>query len=82
MILFYWSTVRWYIRNTVVYQFFAHLIWVPKLGKPEEKVFVNVNIDILCKCFSFLAYQRSMQLLYETLDTLIETLAAFTVRQS
>ena len=39
-------------------------------------------MDISCKYFSFLAYQRSVQLLYETLDTLIEALTAFTVRQS
>ena len=32
--------------------------------------------------FSFLAYQKSVQLLYETLNTLIEALATFTVRQS
>ena len=37
---------------------------------------------ISCEYFSFLAYQRSEQLLYEMLDTLIEPLAAFTVKQS
>ena len=46
-----------------------------------KSFFVKVNIDILCNCFSFLVYQRSVQLLYEMLDTLIEALAAFTVRQ-
>ena len=39
-------------------------------------------MGILNKHFSFSAYQRSVQLLYETLDTLIEALTAFTVRQS
>ena len=37
-------------------------------------VCVKVNIGILCEYFSFLAYQRSVQLLYETLNTLIEAL--------
>ena len=41
---------------------------------------MKVNIDILCKYFSFLTYQRSVQLLYETLDILIEVLTAFTVQ--
>ena len=35
---------------------------------------MNVNKDVLCKYFSFLAYQRSI--LYETLDTLIDALTA------
>ena len=49
---------------------FGHiLIWVPKLGKPGKKFHVKVNIDILCKYFSFLAYQGSVQLLYEKSDT-------------
>ena len=43
-------------------------------------MFVKVNIDISCIYFSFLAYQRSVQLFHETLDTLIEALTAFTVR--
>ena len=43
--------------------------------------FVKVNINILCKKFSFLVDQRSVQLLYETLDTLIEALTACTVSQ-
>ena len=67
---------------TAVYRFWAHLILAPKLGKPGKKKFAKVNIDILCKYFSFLAYQRSVQLLYETLDKLIEALTAFTIRQS
>ena len=45
----------------MVYRFWAYLIWV-SLGKN----FVKVNTDILRKYFSFLAYQRSVQLLYET----------------
>ena len=70
-----------YFRSTwtVVYWFWAHLIWVPKLGETGEKI-VQVNIDIWCKYFSVL-YQRSVQLLYEMLETLIEALTAFTVRQ-
>ena len=43
---------------------------------------MKVNKDISRKYFSFLAYQRSLQFLYETLDTLIETLTAFTDRQT
>ena len=35
---------------------------------------MKVNKDVLCKYFSFLAYQRSI--LYETLDTLIDALTA------
>ena len=56
---------RVYFRSiwTVVYQFWAHLIWRPNF-------FLKVNIDISCKCF-FLAYQRSFQLLHKTLDILI-----------
>ena len=42
---------------------------------------MKVNIDISCKYFSSLAYQRSVQFLYEALDTLIEALTAFTVRR-
>ena len=45
------------------------------------KKIVKVNKDIWCKYFSVLAYQRSVQLLYETVDILIEALTAFTVRQ-
>ena len=66
---------------TAIYQFWAHLIWGYKLVKPGN-FFVKVNMGILNKHFSFLAYQRSVQLLYETLDTLIAALTAFTVRQS
>ena len=61
--------------GTVIYQLWAHLIWVLKFCKPGKKFSVKVNIDILCN-------QRSVQLLYETLDILIEALGAFTVRQS
>ena len=43
-------------------------------------IFCGVNIDISRKHFSFLAYQRRVQLL--TLDKLIEALTAFKVRQS
>ena len=43
---------------------------------------MKLNIDILWKYFTFLAYQRSVQLLYELLDTFIEALTAFTIRQS
>ena len=73
-------STRGYFRSiwTAVYQFWAHVIWEPKLGKPGEK---NPCKQILCKYFSFLAYQESVPLLYETLDTLIEALTAFTVRQ-
>ena len=38
---------------------------------------MKISIDIWCKYFSFLTYQRSVLLFYETLDTLIEALAAF-----
>ena len=62
---------------TAVYQFWAHLILAPKLGKPGKKFFVKVNIDILHKYFSFLAYQRNVQFLHEMLDTLIAALTAF-----
>ena len=65
-----------------VYRFWTHLIQFPKLSKPWKKCFVKVNLDILCKYFSFLAYQRGVQLLYEKLDTLIEALTDFTVKQS
>ena len=67
--------------RTAVYRFWAHLILPPKLGKSGKKNFVKVNIDISCKYSSFLAYRRRVQLLYEMLDTLIEALAAFTMRQ-
>ena len=39
-----------------------------------KKKIVKVNIDVSCKYFSFLAYQISVKLLYETLDILIEAL--------
>ena len=64
-----------------VYRFQTHLILSPKLGEPGKRFFVKVNMDILCKYFSFLAYQRSVQLLYETLDTSIDALIAFAIRQ-
>ena len=76
---------RGYFKSvwTAVYRFWVHLIWALKLGKTGKKVFCeSKHMDISCKYFSFLAYQRSVQLLYETLDTLIEALTAFTVRQS
>ena len=43
---------------------------------------MKVSIDIFGKYFSFIAYQRSVQLLYETLGTLIKALAPFTVSLS
>ena len=55
--------------------YMGHLIWKSKLCKPG-KMFCENKL----KYFSFLAYQRSLQILYEMLDMLIETLAAFTVR--
>ena len=55
---------------------------MPKLGKPGKNSYMKVNIDNSCKYFSFVAYQRTVQLLYETLDTSIEDLTAFTVIQS
>lgn len=39
---------------------------------------MRVNTEILCNYFPLLAYQGSVQLTYETLDTLIEALTAFT----
>ena len=42
---------------------------------------MKINIDTLCKCFSYVASQRSLQPLYEMLDPLIEALMVFTVRQ-
>ena len=38
---------------------------------------MKVNIDISFKYFSFLVYQRSVQFLYKTLDTLIEAFDSF-----
>ena len=53
-----------------------------KLGKPGKKTFfVKVNINISCEYFSFIVYQRSVQLLYEILDLLIG-LTAFAVSLS
>ena len=46
---------------------------------------MKVNKDISCIYFSFLAYQRGVQLLYETKDTLIEAFPdslTFTERQT
>ena len=60
----------------------VYRFWVPKLVKPEKKVFVKANIDIFRKYFSFLAYQRSVRLLYETLETLRKALRVFIVRHS
>ena len=42
------SAARGYLRSvrTVVYQFWAHLIWTPRLGKRGKKFFVKVN-----RCF-------------------------------
>ena len=58
-------SARGYFRSiwTAVYRFWAHLIWKPKLGKPGEKHPCESK-QISCKCFSFLAYQKSVQLLY------------------
>ena len=69
--------VFWVRLNSGIYRFWAYLIWVSR-----GKKFVKVNTDILCKYFSFLAYQKSVQLLYETFDTLIEAITAFIVRHS
>ena len=75
-------TTRGYFKSiwTAIYQFWAHLTWAPKTVKPGNFFFMKVNIDILLKYFSFSAYKRSVQLLYETLDILIEALTVFTVR--
>ena len=69
---------REYFRSVwiAVYRFWTHLILAPKLGKPGKNFFLEANMDTSRKYFSFLAYQRSVQLLYETLDTLIEALTA------
>ena len=39
------STARVYLRSirTAVYQFWAHLIWTPRLGKRGENLCVKVN---------------------------------------
>ena len=47
---------------TAVYRFWAHLIWEPKLGKAGQKKLCERKL-ILCKQFSFLAYQKSVKLL-------------------
>ena len=44
------------------------------LGALRMFFLLKANIDILCLDFSFLAYERSLQLLFETLDTSIEAL--------
>ena len=66
---------------TVAYQFWAHLISVPQLGRPGFFLLFFFSggggrwkqTDFSSKYFPFLANQRSAQLLYETLDTLIKT---------
>ena len=50
-----------------------------KLSKPEKNLFVKVNIYILYTFF--ISMPKKCTTLYETLDTLIEALTAFTVRQ-
>ena len=64
------------------YSDFGH-IWFgcPNKVSLGKQIFVKVNIGISCNYFSFLANQRFVQLLCETIDTLIEALTAFTVRQ-
>ena len=39
------STARMYLRSvrTAVYQFWAHLVWAPRLGKRGKISFVKVN---------------------------------------
>ena len=39
------STARVYLRSvrTAVYQFWAHLVWAPRLGKRGKISFVKVN---------------------------------------
>ena len=61
---------RWYFRFacTAEYRFWAYLIWARKLGKPVGKIFVKLNLDISCKYFSYLAFQKIVQLICETLD--------------
>ena len=57
---------------------------VPKLGKPGGKTYIKANIfhvNIFHVNTFFLANQQSVKLLYEMLDTLIEALTVFTVRQ-
>ena len=59
---------------------------IPILGTSNLAVQITlawekVSIDISCIHFSFLGYKRSVQLLYETLDTLIVSLS-FVDRQT
>ena len=51
------STARMYLRSvrTVVYQFWAHLIWTPRLGKRGKKYFVKVN-----RCFMSILFFLSI----------------------
>ena len=46
--------------STAVYQFWAHLISAYKLGKPGKNFFMIV------KYFSFLAYQKSVKLFFQS----------------
>ena len=63
------------------YTYFMHIQFgCPNKVSLGKILFVELNIDISCKCFSFLAYQGSVQLIYETLGTLIEAETVFTVR--
>ena len=51
------STAKMYLRSvqTVVYQFWAHLIWTPRLGKRGKKYFVKVN-----RCFMSILFFLSI----------------------
>ena len=55
----FYGEVRVYFRPvwTAVYRAWVHLILAPKLGKPGKELFVKGNIDVSCKCFSFLTFQ-------------------------
>ena len=43
---------------------------------------VKVDVEISCDYFSFLDFQRSAQVLYETLNSLVAALVTFTARKS
>ena len=59
---------------------------IPILGTSNLEAQISYKYvkgtDISCEYFPFLAYQRSVQLLHEKLDTFIEALTAFTIKQS
>ena len=73
-------TVRSFLKDFQYALIFCASFSCNSMPRSGSSALHGVNLN-LKKIFSFLAYQRIVQILYETRDTLIEALTVLRVRQ-